>query len=138
MHTPAVPPTPSPGAGSPVEEGSAPTARVSLLVLYTARLEECRLFYAALGLDFTAERHGRGPEHYAAVLPDGLVLELYPARDGRLTGALRLGLVVDGAATRPRLGPGRHLFVDPDGRTVEVTAVGPTEGGSAQGGSAQG
>ncbi len=32
-------------------------------------------FYADLGLAFTAERHGRGPEHYAAFLPDGMVLE---------------------------------------------------------------
>ncbi|MFI5763536.1 MULTISPECIES: VOC family protein [unclassified Streptomyces] len=119
------------------------TPRLSLLVLYTPQLEDCRRFYADLGLAFTAERHGRGPEHYAAVLPDGMVLELYPATDERLTGSLRLGLAVDAAAVRPPLAPGRHRLVDPDGRTVEVsavevtavevTAVGRTEGGSAQG-----
>jgi hypothetical protein len=40
--------------------------RVTLLVLYCERLEECRLFYGDLGLDFTAEKHGQGPSHYAA------------------------------------------------------------------------
>ncbi|MFZ3495705.1 glyoxalase/bleomycin resistance/dioxygenase family protein [Streptomyces sp. 5.8] len=119
--------------GVPAGEGRVSTARVSLLVLYTPRLEECRRFYAALGLAFTAERHGRGPEHYAAVLPDGMVLELYPARDDRLTGVLRLGLAVDAEVTRPPLAPGRHRFTDPDGRTVEITAAGRTGCRSAQG-----
>lgn len=58
---------------------------VTLLVLYSPLLEECRRFYQGLGLDFTAERHGQGPEHYAAVLPGGMVFELYPARQGRQT-----------------------------------------------------
>ncbi|MFD6891527.1 VOC family protein [Streptomyces sp. NPDC059957] len=119
--------------GVPAGEGRVSAARVSLLVLYTPRLEECRRFYGDLGLAFAAERHGRGPEHYAAVLPDGMVLELYPARDGRLTGALRLGLAVDAEDMRPALAPGRHRFTDPDGRAVEITAVGRTGCGSAQG-----
>ncbi|MFJ7265113.1 hypothetical protein ACIQV3_00320 [Streptomyces sp. NPDC099050] len=38
-----------------------------------------------------------------------------------------------GSAARPRIAPGRHRLVDPDGRTVEITAVGRTESGSAQG-----
>ncbi|WP_236656006.1 glyoxalase/bleomycin resistance/dioxygenase family protein [Streptacidiphilus jiangxiensis] len=95
---------------------------MTLLVLYSPRLEECRSYYQNLGLHFTAERHGRGPEHYAAILPDGMVFELYPAREGQRTGALRLGLAVDGAAASPRLAPGRHLLSDPDGRTVEIHA----------------
>lgn len=98
-------------------------ARVTLLVLYTPRLEECRRFYTGLGLAFTAERHGRGPEHYAAVLSDGAVLELYPARPGRRTDDLRLGLAVDASTAEPPLAPGRHQRVDPDGRTVEIDAV---------------
>ncbi|CAM5345302.1 hypothetical protein SAVIM338S_01123 [Streptomyces avidinii] len=101
-----------------------PTARVTLLVLYTPRLEECRRFYGDLGLVFAAERHGRGPEHYAAVLADGTVLELYPARPGRRTDVLRLGLAVDGSVVRPALGVGRHRRVDPDGRTVEIDVFG--------------
>lgn len=96
------------------------TIRMSLLVLYTSQLEECRDFYAGLGLTFTAERHGQGPEHYAAVLADGTVFELYPARPDRRTAALRLGLAVEGSTTDPALGPGRHQVTDPDGRTVEI------------------
>ncbi|GAB3141953.1 glyoxalase/bleomycin resistance/extradiol dioxygenase family protein [Microbispora hainanensis] len=97
-------------------------ARVMLLVLYTDRLEECRAFYGALGLGFTPERHGQGPRHYAAVLADGTVFELYPATAERRTGSVRLGLHVDGAAAEPRLEPGRHLMTDPDGRVVEIHA----------------
>ncbi|MER5961433.1 glyoxalase/bleomycin resistance/dioxygenase family protein [Streptomyces sp. NPDC002057] len=93
---------------------------VTLLVLYSPQLEECRRFYQGLGLDFAAERHGQGPEHYAAVLPNGMVFELYPARPGRQTDALRLGLAVDGSTATPQLTPGRHILTDPDGRTVEV------------------
>jgi catechol 2,3-dioxygenase-like lactoylglutathione lyase family enzyme len=98
-------------------------ARVTLLVMYTSRLEDCRSFYRNLGLDFTAEQHGRGPEHYAAVLADGAVLELYPARAFRQTDALRLGLAVDGTTASPPLAPGRHTLTDPDGRTVEILAT---------------
>jgi catechol 2,3-dioxygenase-like lactoylglutathione lyase family enzyme len=96
--------------------------RATLLVLYSARLEECRGFYGDLGLSFTTEQHGQGPEHYAAVLADGVVFELYPARPDRESGALRLGFTVTGAAATPPLAPGRHLLTDPDGRTVEVDA----------------
>ncbi|KRD06178.1 MULTISPECIES: hypothetical protein [unclassified Streptomyces] len=97
-------------------------ARVTLLVLYSPELEECRRFYEDLGLVFTAERHGQGPEHYAAVLADGAVFELYPSRAGRQTDVLRLGLAVDGRSATPPLTPGHHLLTDPDGRTVEAHA----------------
>ncbi|MEU6223315.1 glyoxalase/bleomycin resistance/dioxygenase family protein [Streptomyces sp. NPDC047042] len=96
------------------------SARVTLLVLYSPRLEECRRFYEGLGLRFTAERHGQGPEHYAAVLGDGAVFELYPAGPDKQTGALRLGLTIDGSRAAEPLVRGRHLLTDPDGRTVEV------------------
>ncbi|MFF5638197.1 glyoxalase/bleomycin resistance/dioxygenase family protein [Streptomyces sp. NPDC012825] len=95
-------------------------ASVVLLVLYSSRLEECRRFYQGLGLDFAAEWHGQGPEHYAAVLPNGMVFELYPARPERQTDILCLGLAVDGSTATPPLTPGRHILTDPDGRTVEV------------------
>lgn len=116
-------PTVGPAAPKDVEQPApAATARVTLLVLYTPRPEECRRFYAGLGLGFTPERHGRGPEHHAAVLSDGTVFELYPARPGRRTDGLRLGLslTVDGTTTNSDLGPGHHRLVDPDGRTVKV------------------
>jgi catechol 2,3-dioxygenase-like lactoylglutathione lyase family enzyme len=96
--------------------------RATLLVLYCARLEECRGFYGGLGLSFTAEQHGQGPQHYAAVLADGAVFELYPATPDRESGALRLGFKVTGAAATPPLAPGRHHLTDPDGRTIEVHA----------------
>jgi catechol 2,3-dioxygenase-like lactoylglutathione lyase family enzyme len=98
------------------------TIRATLLVLYTPHLEECHRFYSDLGLAFTAEQHGQGPRHYAAVLADGLVFEIYPARPERQTGALRLGLAITGAAATPALTAGRHLLTDPDGRTVELHA----------------
>ena len=96
------------------------TIRVTLLVLYCERLEECRLFYANLGLDFAAEQHGQGPGHYAAVLSGGTVFELYPVRAGLEKSALRLGLAIDGSAATPPLASGRHRLTDPDGRVVEV------------------
>ena len=95
-------------------------SRLTLLVVYSPQLELCRRFYGDLGLTFTGEQHGQGPEHYAAVLADGTVFELYPARAGRQTDMLRLGLAIDGAAATPPLTAGRHILTDPDGRTVEV------------------
>ncbi|MER7129482.1 glyoxalase/bleomycin resistance/dioxygenase family protein [Streptosporangium saharense] len=94
----------------------------ALIVIYTPALDACRAFYASLGLDLRDERHGTGPAHYAAVLGDGAVFELYPSSSRRTTGALRLGFTVDPglAVDGTVLTPGRHLFHDPDGRTVEV------------------
>ncbi|MDL4821010.1 glyoxalase/bleomycin resistance/dioxygenase family protein [Actinomadura opuntiae] len=92
----------------------------TLIVIYTARLEECRAFYAGLGLDLRPERHGSGPDHYAAVLEDGAVFELYPAGTREPTGRLRLGFATTAGACG--LEPGRHVLDDPDGRAVEVTA----------------
>jgi hypothetical protein len=99
------------------------TIRTTLLVLYSPQLEGCRRFYSDLGLSFATEQHGQGPRHYAAVLADGAVFEIYPARPDRETGALRLGLTVNGATATPPLLPGHHLPTDPDGRTVEVHAT---------------
>lgn len=97
-------------------------ARATLLVLYCGRLEECRDFYGDLGLSFADEQHGQGPKHYSAVLADGMVFELYPARPDRESGAVRLGFTVTGADVTPPLAPGLHLLTDPEGRTVEVHA----------------
>lgn len=54
------------------------TVRAKALVLYSKRMERLADFYRRLGLVFTVERHGDGPEHYAADLGGGLVLEIYP------------------------------------------------------------
>ncbi|GAA3102579.1 glyoxalase/bleomycin resistance/dioxygenase family protein [Streptosporangium carneum] len=98
------------------------TPRPTLLVIYTPALEACRAFYGSLGLDFRPERHGTGPEHYAAVLGDGTVFEIYPSTARRTTGALRLGFAVDPGFSLDgtALPPGGHLLHDPDGRTVEI------------------
>ncbi|MFJ4622564.1 glyoxalase/bleomycin resistance/dioxygenase family protein [Streptomyces sp. NPDC088812] len=102
-----------------------PALKSTLLVIYCEALEECHRFYAGLGLPFVRERHGSGPEHYAAVLDDGLVIELYPATSERVTCTIRLGFTVDGAALEPPLAPGRHLRKDPEGRTVELHVSAP-------------
>ncbi|MEY9858562.1 catechol 2,3-dioxygenase-like lactoylglutathione lyase family enzyme [Catenulispora sp. GAS73] len=99
--------------------------RVSLIVLYTERVQECVRFYQALGLDFTAERHGTGPEHFAAVLADGAVFEIYPPRDGHTTGPLWLGLTLAPSQSRALIASGTHILTDPDGRAVQVLAPEP-------------
>ncbi|GAB3278903.1 hypothetical protein GCM10027589_05170 [Actinocorallia lasiicapitis] len=88
-----------------------------VLVIYTASLNECRSFYTSLGLTFTTEQHGTGPIHYAAELPH-LLLELYPPRNGRTTGPLRLELHLPTPTTTP---PTRRVLQDPDGRTIVLT-----------------
>lgn len=112
--------------------------KLNLLVLRTSRLEDLRNFYSALGAHFESERHGKGPEHYAATLGDGLVLELYPCVDGAIPDpGLRLGIRVDNidealrsieqsvSPRRTQRGL-RALVHDPDGRTVELLQ-GPSE-----------
>ncbi|MGW5820314.1 VOC family protein [Streptomyces noursei] len=93
---------------------------IDLVVIYTNQLEECRAFYAGIGLHLEPEQHGRGPAHYAAVLTGGAVLELYPAGKRPATGCVRLGLTAL-AHDRHDLPPGRHTLTDPDGRTVILT-----------------
>ncbi|MFJ3518408.1 MULTISPECIES: hypothetical protein [unclassified Streptomyces] len=95
---------------------------LELAVIYTTRLDACRDFYRGIGLVLVPERHGNGPEHYAAMLDDGGVLELYPATGRPETGYLRLGLTAppNGAGFLP---PGRHTLTDPDGRTVVLTVA---------------
>jgi lactoylglutathione lyase len=106
--------------------------KLNLLVLRTARLEEIRTFYSALGASFDSEQHGNGPEHYAATLGDNLVLEIYPCAAGAQPDAgLRLGVMVDNiedalraightAAPRRTKWGLSALVHDPDGRTVEL------------------
>jgi catechol 2,3-dioxygenase-like lactoylglutathione lyase family enzyme len=101
------------------------SSRLSLLVFYTERLEECRQFYTGLGLELVREQHGVGPVHYAAELPGGLVLELYPGRTDATTGRLRLGLVVAATSALP---VGEHRLSDPDDRVVVAEAVELAEG----------
>ncbi|WP_232833038.1 glyoxalase/bleomycin resistance/dioxygenase family protein [Nocardiopsis sp. TNDT3] len=109
----------------PQEDGlpEAALPRGTLLVLHTGRVEECRAFYAGLGLRFVRERHGSGPEHHAAELDGGAVVEIYPATAERSTGAARLGFTVRGDRAVPPLEPGRRVLTDPDGRKVDLRVV---------------
>ncbi|MER5644733.1 glyoxalase/bleomycin resistance/dioxygenase family protein [Streptosporangium sp. NPDC002524] len=92
----------------------------NLIVVYTDQLDACHAFYTGLGLTFAKERHGTGPEHYAALL-GGTVFELYPAGGSRpATGSLRLGLVVPADSVARAFAPGRHVLTDPDGRVVDL------------------
>ncbi|MFE2555987.1 VOC family protein [Streptomyces sp. NPDC059352] len=90
-----------------------------LIVLYTEQLDACHAFYSGLGLTLVREQHGNGPEHYAATLAHGTLLELYPATRRPATGYLRLGLTAPASATSTPAG--RHTLTDPDGRTVVLT-----------------
>jgi len=100
----------------------AGAAHLALLVVYTDHLEEAHRFYCGLGLAFVREQHGAGPVHYACTLPDGTVLELFPAGEGRPVSRVRLGFHVAGREMTPPLPPGRHVVRDPDGRAVELYA----------------
>ena len=114
-----------------------PEPELRLLVVRSPQHGVVRRFYEALGVPFVDEQHGRGPAHAAAVLPSGLVFELYPSNTGGGPGAgtaldVRLGFAVDdvdaavdaalaaGGTLRSR-DDGRALVVDPDGRAVEVS-----------------
>ena len=116
--------------------------KLNLLVLWTPKLEDLRGFYSALGARFESERHGNGPEHYAATLSDNMVLELYPTLDGAPSDPrLRLGLSVEdiketlrslGQTATPRQTQWGlcALVRDPDGRTVELVQCRKAEGAS--------
>lgn len=109
---------------------------LNLVVIRAAELERSQRFYEALGLRFSREQHGRGPEHLAAEL-GSLVFEIYPRGNGPDTAGVRLGLQVASVeaavsavqqlgvevATPPADGPWgyRAVIVDPDGHRVEVS-----------------
>ncbi len=111
-----------------------------LLVLKTRQLESVRAFYALIGIEFAAETHGSGPEHYAGRSGE-VVLELYPLCKDQtpVDTTLRLGLTVTNlngvveslvaAGARIARPPAdsewgrRAVVVDPDGRSVELYAV---------------
>jgi len=115
--------------------------KLTLLVLRTPRLEDMRKFYAALGACFQRERHGNGPEHYAAFLGNDLLLELYPCGEGSMPDPeLRLGVMVDnigetlrsiGQSISPRQTQWglRAVVRDPDGRAVELLQTEATRSG---------
>lgn len=109
---------------------------LNLCVIRVSDLGRTKQFYEALGILFTRERHGSGPEHLAAEF-DGMVFELFPVGKGHVTTSVRLGFrvlsVVDSTAAVEQLGfdvltaPAdgltglRAVVVDTDGNRVELT-----------------
>src|SRR5689334_16534571 len=67
---------------------------LNLVVLRSTDIERSAEFYSRLGLQFSRHRHGKGPEHFSAVMPTG-VFEIYPAAsDGPSTLGTRIGFRV--------------------------------------------
>jgi lactoylglutathione lyase len=114
---------------------------LNLLVLRAEDPERLCEFYAALGLSFVREQHGKGPVHHASEI-GGSVFEIYPrgkhepptigARIGFNVPSLDAALyalngqntsVLSGPVATPR---GRRAVVcDPEGHKVELIELQP-------------
>jgi predicted enzyme related to lactoylglutathione lyase len=112
---------------------------LNLLVLRAEDPERLCEFYAALGLSFVREQHGKGPVHHASQI-GGLVFEIYPrGKDEPPTIGARIGFnvpsldaalyalngqnasVLNGPITTAR---GRRATVrDPEGHKVELVEL---------------
>ena len=109
---------------------------LNLVVLRCRDIDRAMAFYSKLGMRFTKERHGTGPEHYSAELK-GIVFELYPQTDsGPSTLGTRIGFAVESVdeATKALVDyPGlvispakdsawgrRVVVADPDGHRIEL------------------
>jgi lactoylglutathione lyase len=109
---------------------------LNLVVLRSHDMARAAAFYSNLGLVFRQHRHGSGPEHFAAELPDGGVFELYPVADNASTVATRIGFRVPSlehavaalsdfpgaivSAPRDSEWGRRAVVADPDGHRVEL------------------
>lgn len=107
---------------------------LALLVLKTHQMEAVRRFYAAVGIEFQQEKHGKGPAHFSGRLGE-TVFEIYPLPPDKPPEATtRLGIAVDdlnqvleslvAAGTIEReeiVETSRIVIRDPDGRVVELT-----------------
>src|SRR4051794_14241512 len=108
----------------------------NLLMLRSPDIHKAAVFYRALGLLFTVERHGNGPEHFTSLM-NGFVFEIYPLAPGQTpTTGTRIGFSVDSVdrlvpfvreagaevVTEPHDSPwGRRAVVkDLDGHTIEL------------------
>jgi lactoylglutathione lyase len=68
---------------------------MNLVVLRSPDIHRAAKFYRELGLLFTLERHGNGPEHFTSSV-NGFVFEIYPLKDGQTpTTSTRIGFMVD-------------------------------------------
>ncbi len=104
--------------------------KLNLLVLRCKNIHTTKEFYEKLGLGFSLEKHGNGPEHYSS-LDAGFVFELYPHKSGVEFQDTRIGFEVEKlgdllktlslAGKREEVTDIVYIFQDPDGRKVEVT-----------------
>jgi len=110
---------------------------INLVVIRAREPGRLAEFYSRLGLEFLVHRHGRGPEHFSAVVGD-VVFEIYPAAGMQGSAdAVRLGfrvarlnaVVAKLASAGARIlsapamsewGP-RAVVEDPEGIRVELT-----------------
>lgn len=105
---------------------------INLIVLYSYNHIAAKDFYEALGMDFKEEKHGNGPKHYAAVMDNGTVFEIYPDEDDTpVDYKMLIGVEVDNLHEVMNRLKNYHLYkksgskmsamlVDPDGRSVLV------------------
>ena len=114
----------------------APPLALNLVVIQSRNILAAKQFYECLGLSLKLERHGRGPEHYAAEV-GASVFEIYPSRGEDAAGNVRIGFLVPSLESalgslsqqsaqvlkEPHDSPwGRRAVVkDPDGNRVELT-----------------
>jgi lactoylglutathione lyase len=71
---------------------------LSLIVIRARNMDRLAEFYSVLGLHFSRECHGQGPEHLSAVTGE-TVFEIYPvANPSESTAATRLGFSVPSLA----------------------------------------
>lgn len=110
---------------------------LNLIVIKSNNLLKAVQFYELLGISFAEEQHGKGPLHYAGILHNDIVFEIYPTTKKDSTGTdVRLGFNVDDLnslietliqkgyeiAQPPKSSPWgyRAVVIDPDQRKVEL------------------
>jgi lactoylglutathione lyase len=108
---------------------------LNLVVIRVADLHKAAGFYSALGLQFSHEKHGAGPEHLSAQA-GSTVFELYPSSIGLESAGVRLGfdvVSVQFVVAAAELAGGKlvaspksgvrgitAVLQDPDGHKVEI------------------
>ncbi len=111
----------------------------TFIALKCSDIDKCRAFYELAGLTFgPRHRHGKGPEHVACEMADGLIFELYPKRKSDSPDQTAIGISVpdlaqaqaglrnaEFACAESEVVDENASFVvrDPDGRRVEVRAL---------------
>ena len=94
---------------------------LSLLVLRCRDIEVSKSFYEKLGIRFSKEKHGTGPEHFAAEF-DGFVFELYPLKQGLQIDHSRMGFSFENQPTSFGISKSNHTIIqNPDGRKIEIS-----------------